>query len=71
VFPEVGSRIVVPAAISPSFSAASIMKSAARSFTDPVGFLSSSLAHSRTSGPGDRAGRPTSGVRPTESIRES
>ena len=50
VFPEVGSRMVAPRGSSPSFSACSTMKNAARSLTDPVGFLSSSLAHSRTSG---------------------
>ena len=45
VFPEVGSRIVDPGDSSPSFSAWATMKNAARSLTEPVGFLSSSLAH--------------------------
>ena len=71
VFPEVGSSSVAPAVSTPSFSAWPIMKRAARSFTEPVGFRSSSLAHSRTPGPGDSAGSPTSGVRPTESSSES
>src|SRR5947207_6124370 len=71
VFPEVGSRMVAPRASSPSFSACSIMKKAARSLTDPVGFRSSSLAHSRTSGDGDSRGRPTSGVLPQASSRLS
>jgi len=71
VFPEVGSKMVAPRASSPSFSACSIMKNAARSLTDPVGFRSSSLAQSRTSGDGDSRGSPTSGVPPSESSSES
>ena len=63
--------MVAPGLSSPSFSALATMQNAARSFTEPVGFLSSSLAHSRTSGPGDSRGRPTSGVPPTESSSES
>src|SRR4051812_3189123 len=38
---------------------------------EPVGFWSSSLAHSRTSAEGESRGRPTSGVLPTESRAES
>src|SRR5580700_2269278 len=53
VLPEVGSRIVEPGRSRPSFSACSTMKNAARSFTDPVGLRSSSLAHNRTSSDGD------------------
>ena len=64
VLPEVGSRMVEPGRSSPSFSACSIMKKAARSFTDPVGLRSSSLAHSRTSSDGDSRGSPTIGVLP-------
>jgi hypothetical protein len=71
VLPDVGSRIVAPRVSSPSFSACSTMKKAARSLTDPVGFLSSSFAHNRTSGVGDSRGRPTRGVLPSESRRES
>src|SRR5215210_2086675 len=71
VLPLVGSRIVAPGESCPSFSARRIMLSAARSLIDPVGFWSSSLAHRRTSGVGERLGSPTSGVPPTESIRES
>ena len=71
VFPEVGSRMVDPGTSRPSFSACSIMKNAARSFTEPVGLRSSSLAHSRWSGPGDSLGSPTSGVPPSESSSES
>ncbi len=76
VFPEVGSRMTEPGWSRPSFSAWAIMKKAARSFTEPVGFLSSSLAHSRTSAApagtgGDNRGRPTKGVWPSESSRFS
>ena len=71
VLPLVGSRIVAPGCSDPSFSAASIIAMAARSLIDPVGLWSSSLAHSRTSGVGDRFGSPTSGVPPSESTREA
>ncbi len=71
VFPEVGSSSVAPGLSSPSFSACDTMKNAARSFTDPVGLRSSSLAHSRVAGPGDSRGSPTSGVLPSESSSES
>src|SRR3954470_16516651 len=70
VLPLVGSRMVAPGFRDPSFSAASIILIAARSLIDPVGLWSSSLAHSRTSGVGDRFGSPTSGVPPSESIRD-
>ena len=71
VLPLVGSRIVAPGCSEPSFSAASIIAIAARSLIEPVGLWSSSLAHSRTSGVGDRFGSPTSGVPPRESTREA
>src|SRR6476661_1147726 len=71
VLPLVGSRIVEPGCRDPSFSAASIIAMAARSLMDPVGLWSSSLAHSRTSGVGDRFGSPTSGVPPRESTSEA
>ena len=71
VLPLVGSRIVAPGVRRPSSSARWIMRSAARSLIDPVGLWSSSFAHSRTSSDGDSVGRPTSGVLPTESTRES
>src|SRR5215831_13111338 len=71
VLPEVGSRMTEPGCSSPSFSAAATMYVAARSFTDPVGFRSSSLAHSRTFGLGDSRGSPTRGVPPVASSRES
>jgi hypothetical protein len=71
VLPDVGSRIVQPGVSSPSFSARSIIHSAGRSLIEPVGLRSSSFAQSRTSGEGDNRGRPTSGVRPSESSSES
>src|SRR3712207_3486731 len=71
VLPLVGSRIVSPGVSFPSFSAASIILIAARSLIEPVGLWSSSLAHNRTSGVGDRFGSPTSGVPPRESTREA
>src|SRR3954462_1818465 len=71
VLPLVGSRMVSPGLSFPSFSAVSIIEIAARSLMDPVGLWSSSLAHSRTSGVGDRLGSPTSGVPPRESTREA
>ena len=63
--------MVAPGESSPSFSACATMKNAARSLTEPVGFRSSSLAHSRTSGAGESRGKPTSGVWPSESSRFS
>src|SRR3954470_18649616 len=71
VLPLVGSRIVAPGCSEPSFSAASTIAIAARSLIDPVGLWSSSLAHSRTSGVGERFGSPTRGVPPRESTREA
>src|SRR5687767_13381695 len=71
VLPLVGSRMVHPGESSPSCSARAIMPSAARSLSEPVGLWSSSFAHNRTSGDGDSVGRPTIGVLPTESTRES
>src|SRR5919108_1520719 len=76
VLPEVGSRITEPGWSRPSFSAWATMKNAARSLTEPVGFLSSSLAHSRTSPDpagtaGESRGSPTRGVWPRESSRFS
>jgi len=43
VFPEVGSTMVAPAFSFPSLSAASIIDSATRSFTEPKGFIPSSF----------------------------
>ena len=69
VFPEVGSRITEPGESRPSFSAWAIMKNAARSLTEPVGFLSSSFAHSRTSAEGRQAGQSHQG-RMAEGVKQ-
>ena len=50
MLPLVGSTIVPPGLSRPSRSAASIIRTAMRSFTDPPGFRYSTFA--RTSGPG-------------------
>src|SRR4051812_10151771 len=64
VLPDDGSRMVWPGARRPSFSAASIMERAIRSFTEPNGFWLSSLARMRTCGFGLSALTSTSGVFP-------
>ncbi len=71
VLPLVGSRMVQPGVRRPSFSACSIMCSAGRSLTEPVGLRSSSLAQMRTSADGESRGRHTSGVLPTAANGES
>src|SRR5687767_12556546 len=67
VFPEDGSRIVWPGCRTPSASAVSIMLRAMRSFTDPPGFMPSSLARMRTAGLGLSWLTSTSGVLPMAS----
>ena len=62
VLPLVGSRIVAPGRNRPSDSAARTMYSAARSFTEPVGLRSSSLAQILTLSLGESLGSPISGV---------
>src|SRR5262249_53301955 len=64
VLPDDGSRIVAPGFSVPSRSASSTILSAIRSFEEPPGFCPSSLAHMRTSGFGESACTPTSGVLP-------
>ena len=64
VLPEVGSRILTPGFRWPSRSASSIIRLAMRSFSEPVGFWPSSLAHSLTRGFGESRWMPTSGVLP-------
>src|SRR3954462_415031 len=76
VLPLVGSRTVQPGVSRPSFSACSTLKKAGRALTEPVGVRASGLAQRRiprspASQRGDRFGRPTSGVRPSESRSES
>ena len=67
VFPEVGSRMVFSGVSSPDARAASIIRFAMRSLSEPLGFCPSSLPHSRTPGFGLIRGRPTSGVSPMAS----
>jgi hypothetical protein len=67
VLPDDGSRIVWPGRSRPSFSAASIIALAIRSFTDPNGFCISSLARIRTFGLGERFETSTIGVLPIRS----
>jgi hypothetical protein len=77
VLPDVGSMIVPPGRSAPEASAASTMRSAIRSFTDPPGLKYSTLAS--TAG-APRPGLPsarvtvrslTRGVLPTSSISDS
>src|SRR5712692_5459655 len=76
VLPDVGSTIVPPGWSAPEASAAAIMRTAMRSFTEPPGLKYSTLAS--TSGARPPAPSPrvtlrslTSGVFPISSIRES
>ena len=71
VFPLVGSSSVAPGRSRPSASAARTIHPAGRSFTEPVGLRSSSLAHSLTRSPGSSRARCTSGVSPTVSRTDS
>ena len=48
VLPLVASRIVLPGASAPERSPSSVMPSAARSFTDPLGLRCSALAYTST-----------------------
>src|SRR5262245_34240627 len=70
VFPDEGSRMRWPGLSVPSFSAASIIARAMRSFTDPNGFWLSILARMRTRGFGLSALTSTSGVLPIMSSAE-
>ena len=67
VLPPVYSTTLPPASRRPSFSAASIMASAMRSFMLPVGFSLSILTRMRALPRGTRARNWTSGVSPIRS----
>lgn len=71
VLPDVGSMMVLtPGLILPAFSAASIMATPMRSFTDDIGLKNSSLARISALAPpacGTRL-RRTSGVAPMVSV---
>src|ERR1017187_2861866 len=66
VLPDVGSRIVWPAAIAPFCSASSINARATLSLTEPVGLRDSSFAQMRTPGLGERRGSSIIGVLPID-----
>jgi hypothetical protein len=67
VLPDVGSTIVPPGLRSPDFSAASTMRSAMRSFTEPPGFMYSILASTVPRAPPVVPPSFSSGVFPTSS----
>ena len=77
VLPDVGSTIVPPGCSSPEASAASIIRAAIRSFTEPPGLRYSTLASTsgpRSALPSGRSSVPcsrTSGVLPTRSSSDS
>jgi hypothetical protein len=71
VLPEVGSMIVPPGANSPDFSAASIIRRAMRSFTEPPGLKYSTLASTRGRNPAVIFVSRISGVLPTRSTIDS
>src|SRR5262245_55673336 len=76
VLPEVGSTIVPPGRSSPDSSAASIMRSAMRSLTEPPGLKYSILARTvgvraADTGPAVTLRSRTSGVLPINSISDS
>ncbi len=75
VLPEVGSTIVPPGFSSPDASAASIIRTAMRSFTDPPGLKYSTLARTVGARSGVRFSvtrrSRTSGVLPIRSTTDS
>ena len=71
VLPLVGSTMIErPGVIRRSRSAASIIESAMRSFTDPPGLYCSHLTHTSAAPAGTTACSRTSGVRPMRSSSE-
>ncbi len=71
VLPEVGSTIVPPGFSSPEASAASIIRMAMRSFTEPPGLKYSTLARTVALIPSVTLLSLTRGVLPTSSMIES
>src|SRR5215475_10703599 len=71
VLPLVGSTSVPPGRSSPDCSAASIMRSAIRSLTEPPGLQYSTLASTSCYTPAATEPSRTSGVLPTRSITDS
>src|SRR5664279_6598695 len=70
VLPEVGSTIVPPGRNSPLASAASTIRSAMRSFTEPPGLKYSTLATTNGARPAASLSNATSGVLPTRSTSD-
>jgi hypothetical protein len=71
VLPDVGSTMTPPGRSSPEASAASIMRTAMRSLTDPPGLKYSTLASTWAGIPAETLCNRTSGVLPISSTRES
>lgn len=71
MLPAVASTIVEPGFRSPRSSASRTIHTPVRSFTDPAGFMSSSLANSSTSGLTPISLILSMGVFPTSSPIES
>ena len=71
MLPLVGSTIVPPGLSLPSRSAASIILTAIRSFTDPPGLRYSTLARINGFAPSVTRDSLSSGVLPTRSISDS
>ena len=64
VLPDVGSSTILSGVSAPDASASWIIRSAMRSFIEPVGLWPSSFARIFTSLPGPNVGKPTKGVLP-------
>ena len=71
MLPDVGSTIVPPGFSRPSASAASIIRLAMRSFTEPPGLKYSTLASTSGARPSATWFSRTSGVSPMRSTTES
>jgi hypothetical protein len=71
VFPDVGSTIVPPGRSSPDFSAAWIIRTAMRSFTEPPGLTYSIFASTVGDSPAVTVRSRTSGVLPIRSTTDS
>ena len=71
MLPDVGSTMVPPGCNSPDASAASIIRTAMRSFTEPPGFTYSTLASTVAVMPSVSRFSRTSGVLPMRSMTES
>jgi len=71
VLPDVGSTMVPPGFNSPDRSAASIMRTAIRSFTEPPGLKYSTFASTVAGRPSVTLRSRTSGVLPIRSTNDS